>query len=322
MHRAAELGSRTTWSPAPMLQLCPSGAEQASTTDALDLAAMRLSSLLLLTLRHSASSDLRSSADSTPGPTLATPPTTTPPKISLGPVSLVGNGSATTSEFGWNGTHAVRGPPVRLGHAWFCSGYMVPLGAARPPALYLQADTALDAPWQPQVNGAGYLSRDGGRSWRELGHVPNVMNTAVLAPDGSALGIPMHIQPLGFPADESSTWAPPCDPQHTSAESAGCRRWGAIGSRLTLGGAGVVSEPVDIGFTFAAPLGSVVVIGNVLPLDNQTLFTTLYGGFVGSPTTCQRCPKPDIIAMTSTDGGLHWSQLSILAHWNDPTPAS
>ena len=82
---------------------------------------MRLSSLLLLTLHHSASSDLRSSAGSTPPTSDPTPPG----RISLGPVTLVGNGSATTSEFGWNGTHAVRGPPVRLGHAWFCSGYMV-----------------------------------------------------------------------------------------------------------------------------------------------------------------------------------------------------
>lgn len=182
--------------------------------------------------------------------------------------------------------------PVMVGHApghhWFPT--LHPFDSQRVVCEVVLADDKAQGQWP----GALYLSDDGGGSWRRGIDIASYGPVSTLRGPNERLLMPYEQWPLA-PGDQ--------------------RNMTAAGTILRWTGEGkVTAEPVPVRLLdFPRDLAPyrgdglcMLTNGNILPLRDGRLFTTVYGMFAGEA-------KYSLPAMASDDGGLTWRFLSIAA---------
>ncbi|CAK0777627.1 Sialidase domain-containing protein [Gammaproteobacteria bacterium] len=182
----------------------------------------------------------------------------------------------------------------RSGHLWFPT--LHPLGGEG--VLCIAAVTS-DRP-QGVWPAAAYWSRDSGSSWQKVPEVIHYALASILIKPGDLLLLPYELAPASCV-------------DHCSAT--------AQGTRLILKDSGTVTAtpqqvqfdnfPRDIAIHSHGGL-RMVTGGNVLGLADGSLFTTLYGRFIGEE-------RYSLLGMVSHDNGYHWSFRAQLADgWDLP----
>ena len=185
------------------------------------------------------------------------------------------------------------------GHHWFPS--LHPVAGAD---IICEVVTTPDVA-QGQWPGRLYLSRDGGKSWRKVCEIPSCGPSSVSLAEGRILLMPYEQWPLS-PGDKKNT--------------------AAGGSVITLRADGsVTTERTQVRFLgFPRELDDyhddelcLFTNGNISPLGDGRLFTTLYGRF--RPDTQRH--QYECVAVASDDGGFTWQYLADVAGWRD-TPGA
>jgi len=208
------------------------------------------------------------------------------------------------------------GAPVlvgsREGHLWFPTLHPFERreAGAGPARDILCLGAIADDKAQGSWPGALYLSRDGGASWAPAGEIACCGPASVALATQGALadhGAPELGRRLLMPYE---LW--PLAPGER-------RDLIAQGTVLALREDGALSAaPAPVRFGgFPADLadyheGELLLLtnGNILPLADGRLFTTLYGVYAGEE-------RYRLLAVTSADGGFTWRYHALVASWQD-----
>ena len=186
--------------------------------------------------------------------------------------------------------------PVEVGHAsghhWFSSLHAV-TGADILCEVVTTGDEA-----QGKWPAALYLSRDSGRSWQKADEIDSYGPASVALEPTGILLLPYELWPLS-PGDR--------------------RNASAAGTIVTCTDGTITTEPAPVRFlSFPRDLDRyhddelfLLTSGNILPLRDGRLFTTLYGRF-GMETERHQY---ECVAVASEDGGFTWNYLSKVASW-------
>lgn len=178
------------------------------------------------------------------------------------------------------------------GHFWFSS-----LHPVEGQDLLCEVVTAADKA-QGKFPGVLCLSRDGGASWQRVREVDSCGPASIPLASRRLLLMPYELWPLS---------------------SGDGRNAVADGAILTCGQDGAIAaERVPVRFLdFPRDLADyyqgelfLLTNGNVLPLRDGRLFTTMYGKFSGDE-------KYTCFAVASEDSGFTWRYLSTVARWQD-----
>ncbi|CAK0742419.1 hypothetical protein CCP3SC15_110014 [Gammaproteobacteria bacterium] len=188
------------------------------------------------------------------------------------------------------------GTPIRVdarpGHLWFPTLHS--LGGEE--VLCIAAVSA-DQP-QGIWPASAYLSRDGGRTWQGVPEISRYALASVFIGPRDILLLPYELAPAS-PGDSRTATA--------------------LGTRITLDNSGTVTaipQPVQFaGLPRAVtnyPHGGLCMVtgSNVIGLAGGTLFTTLYGRFIGEK-------RYSLLGMVSYDHGCHWSYRAQVANAED-----
>mgnify|MGYP006296108251 CR=1 FL=1 len=194
-------------------------------------------------------------------------------------------------QYAFDDTKLEIGRPVEIGrsvgHFWFPS--LHPIGTDELFCLVNRGDDKAQGEWPAEF----HLSRDGGQSWHHVHDGIYGPNSVLLEP-GKLLMMPYELWPTS-PGDRRN-----------------CR---ADGTVVTRAGNGSLSfERREVRFLdFPHDLEEyhedelrMHTNGNILPLKNGRLFTTLYGAAAGQE-------RYSVYGLTSEDGGFTWRFLSIVA---------
>jgi hypothetical protein len=187
-------------------------------------------------------------------------------------------------------------PPVlvgaRSGHLWFPT--LHPFTARDILCLGGISDDKAQGRWPGML----YLSRDGGASWAPAAEIPCCGPASVALGPKRRLLMPYELWPLT-----------PGERRNLIAE----------GTVLEMkDGGAVTATPAPVRFLgFPADLAdyhqgelTLLTNGNILPLRDGRLFTTLYGIYAGEE-------RYRLLAVTSDDGGFTWRFHALVASWQD-----
>lgn len=174
------------------------------------------------------------------------------------------------------------------GHFWFSSLHAFGTGA-----MLCEVVLAADRQ-QGEWPAALYLSRDGGASWARALEIDTYGPASTPVGADKVLLMPYELWPIRE-GDRRNARAP--------------------GTLVTLGGDGTLSaERPEVKYLGLPrdlePYGTdelcLLTNGNILPLKDGALFTTVYGKFAGDEKYCN-------LAFRSEDGGYAWAFLSVVA---------
>ena len=194
------------------------------------------------------------------------------------------------------GCRLTAGPPAQVGgargHFWFSKLHLVE-GRDVLCEVTLTEDKA-----QGQWPGVLYLSRDGGMSWNVAGQIESYGPASTPLGRRRLLLMPYELWPLS-----------PGDRRNAAARGTivTCGQDGAVATERTP--VKFLAFPRDLADYHQGEL-CLFTNGNILPLRDGRLLTTLYGKFAGEEK--YRC-----FAAASEDGGLTWRYCSEVASWED-----
>jgi len=199
-------------------------------------------------------------------------------------------------EYELEGCRLEVGVPVEVGraqgHFWFSKLHRI--GGQDVLCEVIITDDKAQGQWPTIL----HLSSDGGANWAKALDIESYGPSSIPLGPRKLLLMPYELWPTS-PGDK--------------------RNAGANGTVVTLGRDGAIAvtrapvkflaAPRDLQDYHKAEL-SLFTSGNMLPLRDGRLFTTLYGGFAGDERgTC--------FSFASDDGGFTWHYHSIVASWKD-----
>ena len=178
------------------------------------------------------------------------------------------------------------------GHFWFPS-----LHSIQGKELFCEVVVAADRP-QGKWPATLFLSQDGGATWRKVRDIDSYGPTSIVIGPRKILLMPYELWPLS-----------PGDRRNATADGTiiQCGEDGAV--ELSTIPVRYLGFPRDLADYHAGEL-NLCTNGNILPLRDGTLLTTLYGTFAGDE-------KYVNFAVASDDGGFTWRFRSVVANWTD-----
>ena len=207
-------------------------------------------------------------------------------------------------EYQFEGCRLHIAAPVEVGrasgHHWFAT--LHPVSGSDILCEVIITDDKAQGKWPAWL----YLSRDTGESWQRACEIDSAGPSSVPLEPCKILVMPYELWPLS-----------PGDKRNAVAD----------GTVITLTEEGTVTaEPTPVRFlgiprdldVYNVDELSLFTNGNILPLQEGRLFTTLYGRFV--PNT--EAHQYECVAVVSEDGGFTWRYLADVASWQDTPGAS
>lgn len=186
------------------------------------------------------------------------------------------------------------------GHHWFST--LHPIEGSDILCEVVVTDDKAQGKWPAWL----YLSRDGGRSWDKVCEIDSYGPSSVSLTPRKILLMPYEVWPLSLG-----------DRRNAAAEGTivTCTDEGAVITEST--SVRFLGFPRDLADYHEGEL-LLLTNGNVLRLEGDRLFTTLYGRFMPHTENHQY----DCVAVVSEDGGFTWRYLSHVASWQDTPGAS
>jgi hypothetical protein len=198
--------------------------------------------------------------------------------------------------YSWKGCDLELAAPVEVGrakgHFWFPS-----LHTIQGRELFCEAVLAADKA-QGKWAATLCLSQDGGVTWRRARDIDSYGPTSIALGPRKVLLMPYELWPLS-PGDKRNAVA--------DGTVIHCREDGAV--ELSPAPVKYLGFPRDLADYHVGEL-ELLTNGNILPLRDGTLLTTLYGTFAGEEKYCN-------FAVTSDDEGFTWRFRSVVASWAD-----